>query len=94
MFVPKFGDMWVAISSRRGIVISDLDSLDLLAIKFWLVLEGWWTTVYTAPDQPRILASLKVCISMTVSDCSLVGIDLGILTQLLLMSSYSIITYV
>ena len=43
--------------------------------------------MYTAPDQPRILASLKVCISMTVSDCSLVGIDLGILTQLLVMSS-------
>ena len=87
MFVPKFGDMWVTISARPGIVISDLDSLDLLAIKFWLVLEGWWTTVYTAPHQPRILASLKVCISMTVTDCSLVGIDLGILTQLLLMSS-------
>ena len=34
MVVSGFGDICVAISLRRGIVISALDSLDLLEIKF------------------------------------------------------------
>ena len=34
MFLPKFVDICVAISSKCGRVISGLASLDLLAIKF------------------------------------------------------------
>ena len=39
-------------------------------------------------QQPKILAFPKTCISITVTDSSLVGIDLGIFTGLLLMSNF------
>lgn len=84
MFVPNFADICVAIRSRRGIVISDLDSLDLLAIKFLLIVDAWGTTAYAAAKQPKTLASPKIWIPMTMTDCSLVSIDLGIFTRLLL----------
>ena len=62
MFVPKFADRCVAMSCRLGIVILALDSLDLLEISFWLILDGSWTATYAAAQYFAILGLQNVYI--------------------------------
>ena len=80
MLAAQIVAICAAIKSSLGMVISLLESRHFLAIKTWLTLDDWQTTIYAAAQHPKTLASPNTCKSTIVTDSCFSGIDLEIST--------------